>query len=373
MTTAIDQETAHIATKFHLSLNVNDLGRSVAFLRALLGTDPAKLRPDYAKFELSDPPLVLSLEPHGFAGRGALNHVGFRMPDSAALVDAQRRLEAAGIETQREEGVECCYARQTKFWVTDPDGTLWEVYVFEGDIEHRGAGQALEVISPGGREFTPMDEPAASESEAAPPVTVIHRLGQPFTERLCNSGGQVCADGSVDHVLLQGTFNARIDSVERKRILREVKRVLRPDGEVLVHVLTSLRALPDDVRLQLPGPAAVVEQAPTDHDLLEELEELGFTGIRYAKFGAAPCFVYQGAEMRETKLLAYKPADAVTSATHMAMYKGPFRELRDDSGRVFRRGERSAIDEATWNLLKNGPVAEQFLLLATAGSRNDSD
>ena len=50
-------------TRFHLSLNVSDLDRSVQFFKTLFGTDPAKQRSDYAKFELLDPPLVLSLEP----------------------------------------------------------------------------------------------------------------------------------------------------------------------------------------------------------------------------------------------------------------------------------------------------------------------
>src|SRR5579884_2828793 len=100
------------AIRFHLSLNVSNLERSIAFYRILFGCEPAKRRPDYAKFELNDPPLVLSLEPTPRGEGGALNHLGFRMPDSAALVLVQRRLEQAGIHTQREEGVECCYARQ---------------------------------------------------------------------------------------------------------------------------------------------------------------------------------------------------------------------------------------------------------------------
>ena len=49
--------------RFHLSLNVADLKRSVEFFRVLFGMAPAKLRPDYAKFEPDEPPLVLSLEP----------------------------------------------------------------------------------------------------------------------------------------------------------------------------------------------------------------------------------------------------------------------------------------------------------------------
>src|SRR5215470_16856860 len=93
------------AIRFHLSLNVADLGRSVAFYRCLFNCEPAKRRDDYAKFEVDDPPLVLSLEPTPRGAGGALNHLGFRLPDAAALVGMQRRLEAAGIRSQREEGV----------------------------------------------------------------------------------------------------------------------------------------------------------------------------------------------------------------------------------------------------------------------------
>lgn len=352
MSTAIETDTAQGVTKFHLSLNVNDLGRSVEFLRILLGVEPAKRRDDYAKFELSDPPMVLSLEPHGFSGIGALNHVGFRMPDSETLVEAQRRLEAAGIHTEREEGVECCYARQTKFWVTDPDGTLWEIYVFEGDIEHRGAGQASEVIA------------AAAPAEAAKPAktVVTHRLGQPLPERL-KAGDAVCEASSADEVLLQGTFNARVDAGERRRILLEAHRVLRPGGQVLLHVLTGARALPAGVAPKLRGPAAAVEQVPFDRELVAELEAAGFTGIAYAKFGASPCFHYEGVEMRETKLIGFKPAPLAGSSFGAVMYKGPFRELRDDQGRVFRRGQRVAVDEATYGALRAGPAADQFLFL----------
>jgi catechol 2,3-dioxygenase-like lactoylglutathione lyase family enzyme len=136
------------AIRFHLSLNVADLDRSVAFYRILFGREPAKCRTDYAKFELDDPPLVLSLEPNATGGGGVLNHLGFRMPDAAALVAVQIRLEKAGIRTRREEGIECCYARQTKFWVLDPEQTLWEIYTLDEDIDHRGTGQTREQMLP---------------------------------------------------------------------------------------------------------------------------------------------------------------------------------------------------------------------------------
>ena len=135
---------SEVGTRFHLSLNVSSIERVAAFLQLVLGVAPAKQRADYAKFELDSPPLVLSLEPNPPQEAGSLNHLGFRFANTADLLNAQKRIEAAGISTQREEGVECCYAKQTKFWVHDPDQRLWEFYVLEGDLEHRGGGQTLE-------------------------------------------------------------------------------------------------------------------------------------------------------------------------------------------------------------------------------------
>jgi hypothetical protein len=44
-------ERATAVVKFHASLNVSDLDRSVAFYTALLGEGPVKHYPDYATFE----------------------------------------------------------------------------------------------------------------------------------------------------------------------------------------------------------------------------------------------------------------------------------------------------------------------------------
>lgn len=330
--------------RFHLSLNVADLGRSTRFYQTLFGVEPAKLRADYAKFELDDPPLVLSLEPTPRGNGGPLNHLGFRMPNAASLVRMQERLEGAGIRSRREEGVECCYARQTKFWVHDPDNTLWEFYTLEGDIEHRGAGQL-----PENTQLTVTREPAQSE-----PAVWEHRLGQPVPERA------PFADGAVEEVRLRGSLNVPLSERVRGCLLAEARRVLRPGGRLFVHVLTAEKPFPGNP--ELPGPAAAVQHVPVDADVLHLLEAAGFEGVRLLKLDARPCFVRQDVAMRETQVEAWKPS-ASDRPSITAVYRGPFRELRDDQGTVFPRGQRVQITPALAERLRSPEWAAHFLIL----------
>jgi catechol 2,3-dioxygenase-like lactoylglutathione lyase family enzyme len=137
-----------IGVRFHVGLFVSDLHRSVAFYRVLLGGKPVAVSDSFARFESERPAFALTLYPGSRQPGGALNHVGLRLADSASLVAIQRRLEEAGIATQSQEGVECCYARATKFWVADPDRTLWELYTLEADVDHSGFDD-LPVNGPG--------------------------------------------------------------------------------------------------------------------------------------------------------------------------------------------------------------------------------
>ncbi len=333
--------------RFHLSLNVSNLDRSVAFFRTLFGMEPAKLRADYAKFEPDDPPLVLSLEPTPRAVGGPLNHLGFRMPDAKSLVAMQERLERAGMPTKREDGVECCYAKQTKFWAHDPDGTLWEVYTFEGDIDHRGMGQAEKVVL--GRVMV------ADRS----PIVWEHRMNEPFPERLPFD------DGGADEIRLRGTFNLPQDHPER--VIDEALRALKPGGRLFIHVLVGEEPVNGP---QLPGPAGAVKVVPFESDPVRLLEDAGLVGVKMIKFDTKPCFVRDGVGMRELQVEAWKPADGESDIVEV-MYKGPYRSVTDDCGNIFRRGERHLLSVGSTSQLRKGMLADSFVIFERRTSRVD--
>ena len=123
-----------MANTFHVSLNVKSIPEAVERYRKILGAEPAKLRSDYAKFELSDPPLILSLNLGGGAP-GTVGHLGIRFPESSHVADGLRQAEVDALEPFRQEGVTCCYAKADKYWVRDADGVPWEMYTLLADAE----------------------------------------------------------------------------------------------------------------------------------------------------------------------------------------------------------------------------------------------
>lgn len=344
-------------TRFHLSLNVNDLSKAVHFLTALLGCEPKKFRPDYAKFEPDDLPIVLSLEPRSAptaplrttAGEGPLNHVGIRMTDSATLVEVQRRIEAAGYSTQREVGVECCYAKQTKFWVHDHDRTMWEVYVLEEDLEHRG-GMHDELHSH--RTATP---PPITLGEFAPKATIAHRLSQDFPRDLG-------MPNSLDEVILQGSFNAKKHEGKWPERLVAIRKAVKPGGKLIIHTLTANNPV---VELKpLAGPASVVECVPALSEVLGLLKAAGFSNILFKKYAPTPCFVQRDIEMRETRLEAIIDESQTARGTEEVLYKGPAEGVGPIEGANFPIGQRVTIPCTTWKRIEESGMAEAFVKFA---------
>ena len=70
-------------SRVQLALNVNDIDEAVAFYSKLFGAEPAKRRPGYANFAISEPPLKLVLLEYPGQG-GSLNHLGVEVPDTAS-------------------------------------------------------------------------------------------------------------------------------------------------------------------------------------------------------------------------------------------------------------------------------------------------
>jgi catechol 2,3-dioxygenase-like lactoylglutathione lyase family enzyme len=118
--------------KPHVSLNVSNIDASVAFYEKVFQVRATKRRHGYAKFDLAEPNLNLTMQEAPRTGVNA-SHFGVQVVSSEDVAAAWTRFKEAGLKTLTEENTECCYALQDKVWVEDPDGNSWEVFVVKGD------------------------------------------------------------------------------------------------------------------------------------------------------------------------------------------------------------------------------------------------
>ncbi|HKO99703.1 MAG TPA: ArsI/CadI family heavy metal resistance metalloenzyme [Pyrinomonadaceae bacterium] len=117
------------ALKAHLALNVKNVEQSIEFYKKMFGIEPSKVRTGYAKFDVQNPPLNLTLNQVAFNERGALSHLGIQLSSTADVLAMRKKWENAGLVTRDEMQTNCCYATQDKTWVHDPDGNEWEAFV----------------------------------------------------------------------------------------------------------------------------------------------------------------------------------------------------------------------------------------------------
>ncbi|MBX3282406.1 MAG: VOC family protein [Acidobacteria bacterium] len=129
--------------KAHLALNVRDVERSTDFYRSLFGIEPSKVRRGYAKFDVANPPLNLTLNQIEFGDRGALSHLGIQVATSEEVNSVRNTWQEKGLIPRDEMQTTCCYALQDKAWVNDPDGNEWEVFVvLEDNLSEEVQGAA---------------------------------------------------------------------------------------------------------------------------------------------------------------------------------------------------------------------------------------
>jgi catechol 2,3-dioxygenase-like lactoylglutathione lyase family enzyme len=122
-------------SRLQLAINVNDLDESVTFYSRLFGSAPAKVRPGYANFALTEPPLKFVLIEGQPGEPTRMDHLGVEVETTEQVTAATTRLAAEGLATATEDDTACCYAVQDKVWVTGPGNEPWEVYTVKGDAD----------------------------------------------------------------------------------------------------------------------------------------------------------------------------------------------------------------------------------------------
>ena len=122
--------------RFHVHIAVRDLEQSRRFYSAMFGVEPTVNKPDYAKWMLDDPRVNFAIsQRHGALG---VNHLGVQAETDEELENIHANLGRADGTIVTEKGVNCCYAKSDKYWVTDPQGIAWESFRSLGSVPFYG-------------------------------------------------------------------------------------------------------------------------------------------------------------------------------------------------------------------------------------------
>ncbi|MEZ4302784.1 MAG: ArsI/CadI family heavy metal resistance metalloenzyme [Polyangiaceae bacterium] len=180
--------------KPHVSLNVSSIDASVAFYEKAFGVRATKLRPGYAKFDLTSPSLNLTMTEAPRTGVNA-SHFGVQVADTADVMEAKARFEAEGLRTLTETNTACCYAFQDKVWIEDPDGNSWEVFVVKADAPVMKASTS-ECCAPVADTATPIALAGDGEGDGEAPVAKAASAEAPGTSKPAASG--CCSPKAAD-------------------------------------------------------------------------------------------------------------------------------------------------------------------------------
>ena len=118
--------------RLHIHVAVENLPQSIGFYSALFAAQPAVVKTDYAKWMLDDPRINFAISQRSHTV--GINHLGLQAETEDELEGIHASLQQADEAIVAEKGVQCCYAKSDKYWVTDPQGIAWESFRSLGSV-----------------------------------------------------------------------------------------------------------------------------------------------------------------------------------------------------------------------------------------------
>ncbi len=169
------------------------------------------------------------------------------------------------------------------------------------------------------------------------------------------------ADNSIDVVVSNCVLNL-VDASEKEQLFQEIFRVLKPGGRAVISDIVSDESVPQHLQNDPELWSGCISGAFQETEFLRAFERAGFYGCEMPVLQEKPWQTVEGIEFRSATVITYKgkegPCDDYNEAV---IYRGPFTKVHDDSGNVFRRGERTAVCRNTFTLMTRAPYAENFI------------
>jgi arsenite methyltransferase len=167
-------------------------------------------------------------------------------------------------------------------------------------------------------------------------------------------------DEAVDVIVSNCVLNL-VREESKTRLFPEMFRVLRPGARAVISDIVADEPVPDHLRADPDLWSGCISGAMTETGFLEAFEQAGFYGIEVLQRQERPWRTVDGIEFRSVTVRAYKGKEGPCVDTNKAIiYRGPWSRVVDDDGHSFRRGERTAVCEKTFQIMTREPYGALF-------------
>lgn len=173
-------------------------------------------------------------------------------------------------------------------------------------------------------------------------------------------------DNSVDLIISNCVLNLVSDE-EKKQLVQEIFRVLKPGGRVAISDIISDEVVPSHLKADAGLWSGCISGAFQEKEFIDAFVDAGFVAVKYDKWDEAPWQVVEDIEFRSATLTAVKgDGKECLDKGHAVIYRGPYASITDEEGHIFLRGERMAVCERTFEYLTQGPLKDDFIGITPA-------
>jgi SAM-dependent methyltransferase len=177
-------------------------------------------------------------------------------------------------------------------------------------------------------------------------------------------------DGTADLVTSNCVINL---SADKPKVFREMWRVLRDHGRIVVSDIVSEKKLPPELTVNVHLWGECISGALSEEKFMAELEKAGFFGLALLKkqfWKEVEGYDFFSITVRGFKF--EKKAGCVFKG-HRAIYLGPYVSVMDEEGHLFPRGQAVEVCTDTLAKLSNAPYQGAFALIEPNGAAPEID
>ncbi len=159
------------------------------------------------------------------------------------------------------------------------------------------------------------------------------------------------ATDSIDLIVSNCVLNLARDQ-EKPALFAEMFRVLRRGGRCVISDIVSDEEVPENLKNDSQLWSGCISGAMTETGFLRAFERAGFHGIEIFERNEQPWQTVEGIEFRSVTVRAFQGKQGPCIEKNQAViYRGPWKQVHDDDGHVYPRGERVAVCEKTLGIL----------------------